>query len=299
MRFFKPLLFAFLCFCTAQVSAQLSTVEVYGGVGALSLQDETFTDVFTGLQFVGGGQNFSLRQQGTRTSISRTEYEAGQSIQFGVEGHYSLGTHGSVYGGIRLQTAITRYREGNGSSEVVTSGPIDTIFFDPGNVGGGTIIDFCDNAFFGFGRNKPGRIFSADVGIPIGYRHRFLNDRIGLRVQGAVNVPFFSGSSHFTQEAVLLQQVNSGSQNCLSFNEVEIHTSDAYRTSTFVFRAGAGLDFALGHSFALGVLAEQQLNSTFESTQSFVSQGSSIMSVPEIRNYKPLTISLVGRYLIK
>jgi len=187
-----------------------------------------------------------------------------------------------------------RYKEEFGNSTSVTFGPIDTIFFEPGSIGGGTPFNFCPGNSFGFSNDGPEDAVAFDVGIPIGYRHRFLNDRIGLRVQGSVNVPFFN---RHTTQTVFLEE--DAAMRCFRFEEINANTSSAYGLNTFVFRAGMGLDFSFGHSFNLGVLVQQQFNSTVESRESFIVDEGRFVSVPEIRNFKPLSISLVGRYVIR
>lgn len=287
------LTFIILCLCVATATAQFSTLEFYGGVGTFSNPEERFTEVFTGPLFVGSGEGFSLRQQGTQTTFTSTEYEAGQSVQVGAEGHYAVGKHGSLYAGVRVQAAVFNYRPGNISFETVSTGPIDTVFFEPGNVGGGGLVDFCPGtSFLDFENDEPDRAFTLDVGIPIGYRYRFFNDRVSLRVQGSVNVPVLS--RHNTQNRVLRQE-----GNCLQFVQVSADASSAYGRNAFVFRAGGGIDFSIGHSFSLGVMAEQQLNSTFKTNASFVVDEGNFISVPEISDFRPLNISLVARFVIR
>jgi len=283
-----------LCLYATTATAQFPTLEFYGGIGAFSTPNESFTEVSTGPQFVGSGEGFFLQQQGTQTVSTSTEYESGQSIQFGAEGHYAVGKYGSVYAGFRVHAAMFNYRSGDTSFETMTAGPVDTVFFE---VGGGVIgdpINFCPTSSLSFGDNRPNHAFALDVGIPIGYRHRFFNDRIGLRVQGSVNVPLLG--RHTAQNLVLRQDA---AQNCLRFEEANANASSAYGLNTFVFRAGGGVDFALGHSFSLGLLVEQQLNSTFKTNASFVVDEGNFISVPEISDFRPLNISLVGRFVIR
>jgi hypothetical protein len=282
-----------LCLCVATATAQFSTLEFYGGVGVFSNPEERFTEVLTGPQFVGRGEGFFLQQQGTQTTFTSTEYEAGQSVQVGAEGHYAVGKHGSLYAGVRVQAAVFNYRSGNTSFETVTAGPIDTVFFEPGNVGGGGLVDFCPGtSFLDFENDEPDRAFTLDVGIPIGYRHRFFNDRISLRVQGSVNVPILN--RHTTQNPVIRQE-----GNCLRFEQVSADASPAYRLNAFVFRAGGGVDFSIGHSFSLGVMVEQQLNATFKTSSSFIVDEGNFLDVPEVSDFRPLNISLVGRFVIR
>lgn len=294
MKFINLVLVTFLCLFVAQANAQFSSLELYGGVGVFSSQGESFSTPTTGPSFIGSGEGFVLFQEGTRTIFTNTEYETGQNLQFGLEGHYAVGTHGSVYAGLRLNASLLRYREGTTTSELVTSGPVDTVLVEPGNGGGGNPIDFCPGRSFGFGTDEPDRAFALDIGIPIGYRHRFFNDRMGLRVQGSVNVPVFS--RHTTDDLSLRQDA---SLNCVRFEQVEANASSAYGLNAFVFRVGGGVDFSIGHSFSLGVMVEQQLNSTIKTNADFVVNEGNFIGVPEISSFKPLNISLVGRYVIR
>ncbi len=297
MKPLTSLLILLFCLCGSQADAQFSSIEAYGGVGAFSVPDEFFTSTTTSSQFISIGEGFILRQQGTQTAFTSTRYKSGQSIHVGVEGHYSVGIHGSIYAGVRLQAALLRYEEGDASFENFTFGPIDTMFLEPngGTIGSGiTPLVFCPGNSFGFSSDAPDRAFALDVGIPVGYRHRFFNDRIAFRAQGSVNIPVFS--RHASQTSSLQEDVVQG---CFRFEETNGNTSSAYSLNSFVFRAGMGLDFSLSHSLNLGLMVEQQFNSTVESSDSFIVDEGRFVSVPEITKLNPLSVSLVGRVLIR
>jgi len=294
MKTFNLILFILFCLCSSYANAQFSAIEVYGGVGGLSVPEEVFINEVTGLQTVGSGENYFLQQQGTRVSTTNTEYESGKNILIGIEGHYAVNTYGSLYAGIRLQSAFVRYSGNFVSSELTTSGPIDTVFLDSGNTGGGNPINICPGNSFNFSNNEPDRAVVGEIGLPFGYRHRLFGDRISLRIQGSINVPFVNRHSN---RSVSTEQ--DFAENCLRFIEAETNTYSAYSLNTFVFRAGGGVDFSLGRSFSLGVLIQQQLNSTIKSSDTFFVGDGRFVSVPQITDLKPLSISLVGRYLIR
>lgn len=291
----RLLLPVFLLFLTTALTAQFSSIEIYGGIGVSNVPSSFSSSTYEGLYSIGGGEDFILRQMGRGTTFTETSIEPNWNSRVGVEGHLAVGKLGSLYFGLNISAQSFTPREEVFDSEFESFGRIDTMFLEPsGGSSGGTPIQFCseNNSFLNFTANDA-RGFLLDIGLPIGYRHYLLNGRLAVRAQISINTPILVT---MRRETSTFEVLPSG---CLDINRANADLRDAHDVSQILLRAGGGFDVRIGHSFSLGLLVEQQLNDYFTTTQGFIIDGNASAQVPTVTTFRPLTAQLVGRYRLR
>lgn len=293
--FFRQLLPFIFIFLVSPLTAQFSSIEIYGGLGVSNVPSSSSSNTFEGLYSIGGGEDFVLRQMGRGTTFTKTSVESKLNSRVGIEGHLGIGESGSLYFGVNISALSFTHGEEIIDSEFESFGRIDTMFFDPsGGSSGGTPIQFCSesNSFSNLVDNDT-RGFLLDIGLPVGYRHHLLKGRLALRAQVSVNTPIRVAIS---RETSTFQVLPSG---CLDVSRVNADMRDAHDVSQILLRAGGGFDLKIGHSFSIGLLVEQQLNDYFTSSQEFIIDDTVLVSVPSVSTFRPLTAQVVGRYRLR
>lgn len=271
------------------LSAQITSLEAFFGGGTTEVANSVSTFPSFGQVTVGFGESYRLVQNATSTYRSETIVTANGSAMAGLEAFFALGDKSSIYAGLKLGVSFYRYEQFSSSFAQDFTGPIDTIFnqvIDPGNGGGS--IDFCSNGNFLLERDIATRGFMLDAGLPIGYRRTFFNGVLAARIQGWLGTPLMV---RFTRLASSLEQTEQG---CFVLITERERIRSGIDVNSFLFRAGVGLDLALGHSVKVGLLVEQQLNDTYTT-----GGRNSFSAVPETKKFRPLFGSLVARYQLR
>ncbi len=291
--FLPRLLIAPLLFCIFPLAAQLSSIEIYGGMGSSLIQSSASSFSFDGLLTVGGGENFALRQMGTITDFTSIDVSEKLSSRLGMEAHLALGASGSLYFGVGVQALNFNYSETLLTQTQVSSGPIDTLFFeqpDPINNGGSSI---CPSTNLSNLNNNAPNGLALDIGVPIGYRHLLFKGKIALRAQVSINVPILV---RLRSEATRFEFRPDG---CFDLFFSPVNLRDVHSVPPLLFRAGGGFDVRISHSFSVGLIVDQQLNNYFTTTEELVINSGVFAQIPTVTAFKPLTAQLVGRYRLR
>lgn len=278
------------CFViTLSLSAQITSLEVFFGTGTTDVANTISNSTRSGQVLIGFGNGFQLVQNGTTTIRSETMIQSNGAAMAGIEAFVAVGNRSSFYTGLRLGVSFYRYEQAFTSSVRDLSGPIDTIFNSVSEPGSGVgNISICPGSNFSSDGDLAIRGLMLDAGVPIGFRRTFFNGVLSARIQGWLGTPIMISISRPNNA------FEATAEGCFALNQERVRFRNGIDANSFLFRAGFGLDLALGHSVKVGLLVEQQLNDTYTTTFS-----NSFNAVPATARFRPLFGSLVARYQLK